>query len=108
MNLRMDEGVEFIYAKNYLYIGIPLRTREEPVLKRGQHVFLEAAGTIDNKGRQVVEVEPNPALAEFGQAQPSYRVHPESGVIQLGVWFSVHKQVDISELDYLVRLYMYA
>lgn len=105
--LRMDEGSEPIYGKNYLHIDIPARPMKEEI-KRNQHVFLEAAGTIDVKGRNIVEVEPNPALAEYGQIQPPYRLHPDSGKQQLGIWFTAHKNVDLTELKYLVRLYMFA
>lgn len=108
MGLRMDEGVESIKGKNYLHLDIPVKLPEETSIKRGQHVFIEAAGTVDVKGRNVVEVEPNPALAEYGQVQPGYRIHPDSGVKRLGLWFTAHKQLDLETLDYCVRLYMYA
>jgi hypothetical protein len=107
MGLRMDEGVASVPGKNYLHLDIPARPMEEEI-KRNQHVFIEAAGTINVKGRQIVEIEANPALAEYGSVQPSYKVHPDSGEMQLGIWFSAHKSMDVSKLDYLVRLYMYA
>jgi len=104
----MDEGYEAIKGKNYLYLDIPVRQSEETSIKRGQHVFIEAAATIDVKGRQIVEVEPNPALAEYGQVQAGYKVHPDSGPRRVGVWFTAHKQLDLDSLDYCVRMYMYA
>lgn len=108
MGLRMDEGYEYVKGKNYLHLDIPILLGEETSVKRGQHVFLEAAGSINVKGRNVVEVEGNPALAEYGQMQPGYKVHPDSGARRLGIWFTAHKQLDLDSLDYLVRLYMYA
>lgn len=105
MGLKLDEGQDYTKGKNYLHIDIGARVLAEPV-KRGQHVFLEAVGTVDVKGRNIILVEGNPALAEFGQIQPSYHVHPDSGAKQLGIWFTAHKNCDISELGYLVRLYM--
>lgn len=105
MGLKLDEGAEYSKGKNYLHLDVPARPLEEPV-KRGQHVFLEAVGSIEVKGKNIIEVEPNPALAEFGQVQASYRVHPDSGKRQLGFWFTAHKNCDINELEYLVRLYM--
>jgi hypothetical protein len=108
LGLRMDEGIEPVKGKNYLHMDIPVRIPADSVVKRGQHVFIEAAGTINVKGRNVAEVEANPALAEYGQVQPTRKVHPDSGLIQLGVWFTAHKQLDLKDLEYCVRLYMYA
>lgn len=105
MGLRMDPGFEFTHGKNYLYIDIPARLPAEEV-KRNQHVFLEAAGTVDVKGRQFVQIEPNPALAEYGQVQSGYMLHPDSGVTRLGVWFTAHKALDMRDLAYLIRIYM--
>lgn len=107
LGLRMDEGYEYIKGKNYLYLDIPARPYVEKI-KRNQHVFLEAAGAVNVKGRNVVEVEANPVLAEFGQVQPSYRIHPDSGEKRLGIYFTAHKELDLTELEYLVRVYMYA
>lgn len=107
IGLKMDQGKEFRFGKNYLYLDVPLATMEDMEVKRNQHIFIEAGGTINVKGRDIVEVEPNPALAEYGQVQGSYKVHPDSGEKRLGVWFTAHKQVDLSQFEYLVRLYMY-
>lgn len=105
MGLRMDEGMEWMRGKNYLHLDVPARRGQEEI-KRNQHVFLEAAATVDVRGRNMIEVEPNPALAEYGQVQPSYRIHPDSGLKQLGVWFTAHKSLNVEDLEYLVRLYM--
>lgn len=106
LGLRMTEGYEYKHGKNYMYLDIPAVTLNEEI-KRNQHVFLEAAGTIEVKGRSIAEIEPNPALAEFGQVQSAYKVHPDSGIIKLGVWFTAHKALDLGSVDYLVRLYLH-
>lgn len=111
MRLEMDEGTEPVLGKNYLYLEIPLAgaVSEEGVslqIKRNQHVWIRSAATVDMKGRNFIEVEPNPALAELGQVQAVYRVHPDSGKKQLGFWFTARKDTDLTSLEYAVRIYM--
>lgn len=111
MRLEMAEGVEPILGKNYLYIDIPVLGAETdegigPQIKRNQHVWIKSAAAVDVKGRNFIEVEPNPALAEMGQVQGMYRVHPDSGKKELGFWFTARKDVDLTELQYAVRIYM--
>jgi hypothetical protein len=105
LGLRMDEGYEYVKGRNYLYIEVPALPLAEEI-KRNQHVFIEAAATYNVKGSSFFEVEPNPALAEYGQVQGLYRIHPESGEQRLGIWFTAHKSVDVAQLEYLVRIYM--
>jgi hypothetical protein len=111
MRLEMIEGAEPILGKNYLYLDIPLigaETEEGKSLqvKRNQHVWIQSAAVVDMKGRNFIEVEPNPALAELGQVQAMYRVHPDSGKRQLGFWFTARKDTDLTSLEYAVRIYM--
>jgi len=112
MRLEMDKNVEPVLGKNYLYLEIPVAgaVADEELLtmqiKRNQHVWIKSAATVDMKGRNFIEVEPNPALAEMGQVQPTYRVHPDSGKKELGFWFTARKDVDLTELEYAVRIYM--
>lgn len=106
MGLEMDSGVEYTNGLNYLYLTVPAREREEEV-KRNMHVFLEAACQAEVRGRNILLVEPNPALAEYGSVQGPYMIHPQSGKHQIGFWFTAHKQLDLSKLDYLARLYLY-
>lgn len=107
IGLKMEEGKELVYGKNYLYVEIPLSSLNELEVKRNQHVFIRAACTINVKGRDIVLVEPNPALAEYGQVQAPYMVHPDSGELEVGVWFTGHKQLLLSDIKYCVRIYMY-
>lgn len=111
MRLEMVEGTEPVLGKNYLHLDIPLlgaETEEGMSLqvKRNQHVWIKSAATVDMKGRNFIEVEPNPALAELGQVQAMYRVHPDSGKRQLGFWFTARKDTDLTSLEYAVRIYM--
>jgi hypothetical protein len=118
MGLKMDEGYSYKHGKNYLFIQIPAsvlvetsdKGLEEPtmVIKRNQHVFLAAACTLNVRGQSFLEVEANPALAEFGQVQSIYRIHPDSGEQRPGVWFTARKDTDISTLDFLINIYMVA
>jgi hypothetical protein len=111
MRLEMDAGVEPVLGKNYLYLDIPLvgASTEEGMsmqVKRNQHVWIASAAYVDVKGRNFIEVEPNLALAEMGQVQAMYRVHPDSGKRQLGFWFTARKDTDLTQLEYAVRIYM--
>ena len=104
LGLRMDEGFNYVHGKNYMYVEIPAIQASE--VKKASHVFLEAAATIDVKGQAIALVEPNSELAEYGQLQPSYYIHPGSGQIRLGFWFFALKPTDLSQFHYLVRLYL--
>jgi hypothetical protein len=115
MRLEMVEGKEPVLGKNYLYLDIPLvgavledanRIQISMEVKRNQHVWINSAAVVDMKGRNFIEVEPNPALAEMGQVQGMYRVHPDSGKKQLGFWFTARKDTDLTSLEYAVRIYM--
>lgn len=110
MGLKMDEGLEPLKTEkvtDYSHLDIPFALGQELEVKRNQHIFIEAGATINVKGREVVGVEPNPALAEFGQVQGYYRVWPDSGEVRLGFWFTAHKQVSLDQFKYCVRLYTY-
>lgn len=111
IRLEMDPGTEPMLGKNYLYLDIPLSAavaEEGPTMqvKRNQHVWIAATATVDVKGRNFLEVEPNPALAASGQVQGLYRIHPDSGRKQLGFWFTARKDVDLTNVAYAVRIYM--
>lgn len=112
MGLEVDPGAGLSLGTNYMYIDIPVRgvSGEDEKLvqeiKRNQHVYIEAAATVDVKGRNMIEVEPNIALAEMGQVQGSYRIHPGSGQKRLGFWFTARRDCDLAELQYAVRIYM--
>jgi hypothetical protein len=116
MRLEMAPGVEPILGKNYLHLDIPLVgavhddggdvIQVSLSVKRNQHVWILGAAHVDVRGRNFIEVEPNPVLAEYGQAQGLYRIHPDSGRKELGFWFTARKDVDLTILKYAVRVYM--
>lgn len=132
IGLELDAGFELpIAPKSYAYFEIPLRgvrvegsdsyatkvlrtegDSSEPTPKyttkvlRNQHVFIEAAATVEIRCPEFIEIEPNPALAEFGSFQGLYRIHPGGEKQRLGVWFSARRDVDLSTLQYLIRIYM--
>lgn len=111
----MDTGIEYKNGKNYLYLEVPavsvLGGEDEPtgkIVKRNQHVFIHCGCNINVKGENIAEVEPNPALAEWGQIQPGYKVHPNTDKVQVGFWFTARKDTDLSKLKYGARLYLLA
>ena len=116
MRLEMAPGIEPILGKNYLHLDIPLLGAvvedESDIVqvslnvKRNQHVWILAAAHVDIKGRNFIEVEPNPLLSEYGQVQAPYRIHPDSGRKELGFWFTARKDTDLTNIIYAVRLYM--
>ena len=113
MGLRMATGHTYYNGKNYMFLDIPVLGVDAEVegvltmdIKRNQHVWIKAAATVDVKGRNFIEVEPNQALAAVGQVQASYRIHPDSGVTELGFWFTARKDVNLTDTVYAVRVYM--
>lgn len=122
IGLQMEQGYQPVHGKGYQYLEIPvLGVYVEPsinkdgeesegsytkIVKRGQSVFVCAAGTIDVKGMYMVEIEPNHELSEYGVVQGLRRVQPGDGPQALGFQFTARKDVDLSQLKYAVRLYM--
>lgn len=112
MGLKMEPGHEFQHGENYLYLKIPVigAASDEAVytldVKRNQHVWILAAAKVNVKGQNFIEIEPNPELAELGQVQGVYRIHPGSGDKELGFWFTARKDVDLRSLEYALRVYM--
>jgi hypothetical protein len=112
MGLGMADGVNYLIGKNYLHLDIPVvgAVQEDGTtsmdVKRNQHVWIKAAASVNVKGRNFIDIEPNSALAAVGQVQSMYRIHPDSGKQELGFWFSARKDVNLSDLVYAVRIYM--
>lgn len=122
MGLEMAPGVEYKNGKGYLYIEIPVgafigspSTGAEPgtseilkEVKRNQHVFVSPSCTVNVKGGYIVEIEPSTEFAKFGQVQPGYKIHPDSGLLTPGFYFTARKDVTLSDFTWAVRLYMYS
>lgn len=113
MGLTMQEPHAFTYGKDYTYVEIPIlgfwHPSEEKLtdkVLRNQYVRILPACQLNVKGNFKVEVEPNPALAEYGLMQPSYYLHPESGVQQPGIFFQARKDLDAKDLSFAIRLYL--
>ncbi len=110
IGLRMDIDKAYKFGKAYTYVELPLDEKafSDTVIKRGQHVFIPSAALIEPRGGSIVEIEPNPELAEFGAIQPSYKRHSDSGLHRPGFYFTAHKQIDLSTIEYVVRIYLYS
>lgn len=112
LGMEMEEGYKHSAGPEYIYAEIPiLGVRDEEgqlhaEVKRNQHVFVQAAASINVRGRSFCEVEPNAALSEYGQVQGLYRIHPGTGRTQLGFWFTARKDTDLKQFTHAVRLYM--
>lgn len=113
VGLEMTPGFDMKNGTNYLFLeipvlGVPTEEGNSLEVKRNQHVFIQAAASVDVKGFSFIEIEPNAALAEVGDIQGLYRLHPGSGRQQLGFWFTARKDVDLKDYSYAVRVYMVA
>jgi hypothetical protein len=113
MGLVMEPEHGFSYAKDYTYIEIPVlgfwnQAEEKLVDKvlRNQYVRVIPACSIDCRGSYKIQVEPNPAIAEYGLAQGTYYVSPDSGKQTPGFYFHARKDLEIADLPFAVRLYM--
>lgn len=112
IGLEMLEGYSYKHGKGYLYIEIPLShflaEDNATEVKRNQHVAVIPACTINVKGGSIVEIEPNPMLAAYGQVQAGYKVHPESGKQVPSFYFTARRDisVDLFKDTYAIRLYL--
>lgn len=118
LGLQMAAGYSYKYAPDYTYIEIPLmefwnpseeKVQEDKAL-RNQYVRVIPACSLTVRGSHYkIEVEPNPALAEFGLIQPGYYLHTAGGGGELsvpGFYMQVRRDVHVKDVDYAVRLYM--
>lgn len=119
MGLVMAEGAPVRFGgKDYSYAEIPLvgfrgvdKDKPEDVGQkaiRNQHVYVVPACTINVRGDFHIQVEPNPALSEFGSVQGSYYVHNGSGILIPGFWMTLRKDLEAADVQYAIRLYMRA
>jgi hypothetical protein len=113
MGLRIDDPNSTPkFGPLYTYVEIPvghcLKDGElvDGKIVRNQYVRIVPACSVNCKGRDMILVEPNPAIAEYGMIQGSYYIHPESGEQRPSFWFQARKDVAIEDLGYAVRLYM--
>lgn len=115
MGLEISHGYEFKYSPQYIYVEIPVKEIYNPateeVLQKGlrnQHVRIIPACTVNVRGRYTVEVEPNPRLAEYGTVSGGiYRIHPgEHENYTPGFYVTLRKDMEISDIDWAVRLYL--
>lgn len=100
------------YGPGYLYVEIPaidfiVSEGSTTTLKRNQRAYVVPDCTIDPKADAVIEVEPTIALSVNAIVQASYKVHPKTGKMVPGFWITPHRDLNIADLDYAVRLYMY-
>ena len=112
MGLQMTEGVPYKYAVDYSYVEIPLGTIYNPSTEevlnkasRNQHLLLKPACSLRLDGNHKIIVKTNPLLQEFATVPAVLLLDPKSGE-QPHFYASFRKDMDLSDLDWLVRLYM--
>lgn len=114
MGLRLREGTLPKYGQpNYSYVEIPIAEvqKEGEVVEsalRNQHLLIVPDCILNVRGDYHVLVEPNPALAEFGQVQAPYYIHSGEGEQAPGFYITLRKDLDLSSIKYAVRLYLQA
>lgn len=115
--LAMETGYEYKFGPDYTYLEIPALKfqssgdkdlEDDQKGSRNQHLLLLPACVVNIKGQYRVEVEPNPELSKYGAVQPGYYIHPGTGEQAPGIYMNLHRNCDISELSYAVRLYLRA
>lgn len=117
LGLKMVDGYELTRCKfssrNYAYIEIPVlhflnttdgETSKEA--KRNSYVQVVPACTVDTRGSYRFEIHPDQKLFQFGMAQSSYYVEPESGLVTPSIYVWLRKDINLADLDYAIRIYM--
>lgn len=115
MGLQMLGEAVYKFASDYSYIEIPIlgfeaanSTELTQKALRNQYVRVVPACLVDVKGGYRAQVEPNPAIAEYGLMQPTYYIHSNEGGKSPGFYFQARKDIEASDLTFAVRLYMRA
>lgn len=113
MGLEMAEGKVFRYASDYTYIEIPLlhalNADGEPVDKatRNQAIELVAAATLKPGYHVKILVLVNPTIYKYGMA-PSMVLFDEKERTPVVVPVTFRKDMQLTGLDWLVRLYLFS
>lgn len=119
LGLKMDPGYSFaspgIQERNYAYIELPVKElylpSEEKVVSKGlrnQHILVLPPCTVDVKGNYRFEVHPNPKFWDYGIVQGMYYLEPKDGVRTPGFSVVLRRDMESSDLDWAVRIYMRA
>jgi hypothetical protein len=112
MGLKNDDGNPIRYGKDYSYIEIGVRevynpSEEKVVTKvlRNQHVKIIPACKVNVKGGYKILVKTNPLLQEVANC-PALFVLDSDCQEEVAFYASFRKDMDISQLEWAVRLYM--
>lgn len=112
MGLQMNEGVPYRYSKDYTYVEIPLGqlynpNTEEVVEKasRNQKIRIIPACKLDVKGACKIVVKTNPKLQEYSNCPSLFIIDSGEGE-QPSFYATFSRDMDASELDWAVRIYM--
>jgi hypothetical protein len=103
---------EVKYGKDYSYVEIPLAYAQAPdgstmrEVKRNQHVEIVPACTVNVRGQYRLLVEPNPALWADAVVQGSYYIQSETGKQYPSFYLQARRDIDLSTVEYAVRLYL--
>jgi hypothetical protein len=115
MGLQMVAGTPYKFDQNYLYVEIPVLelwnpAEEKPVSKalRNQYIRVIPSCTLNVRGGYIVQVEPNPALWEYGPTQGMYYVPTGSGEVVPSFHMQLRKDMNVEDVDFAVRLYLRA
>lgn len=117
LGLRMDEGFPYRFpsqgSREYAYVEIPVKElynpSEETVVTKGmrnQYLKVIPACRVNVRGHSRFEVHPNPALYQYGLIQAPFYLESEEGELTPGFYIALRKDLDISEIDWAIRIYM--
>lgn len=116
LGLQMADGYEIkrpeVPSRGYAYIEVPALSlldsdgKHGSEANRNSYVDLIPACTVNVRGNYRFEVHPNPRLLDYGMTQGMYYLEPEEGQKIPSVKLWLRRDLDISKLDYAVRIYM--
>jgi hypothetical protein len=118
LGMEMAEGHELRRPKSvsrgYAYVEVPvlgfLDKDGELVqeAKKGSHIQVVPACTVDVRGSYRFEVHPSRALLEYGMSSGMFYLEPDSskGRHSPSIYVTLRKDISVQDLDYAIRIYM--
>lgn len=113
MNLKMDEGQPYRYSKDYTYVEIPLAQLYNPSTEevqdkasRNQRLKIIPACQVNlKKSGYKILIKVNPKIHEFANC-PGLLLLDTDEDEQINVYAVFHRDMDVKELTWAVRLYL--
>lgn len=112
LGLTMDDGVPYRFAKDYLFVEIPLRDFYNPAAEtlqkkalKNQRLKIQPACKTAIKGSSRYLVKVNPEILAVADA-PAMFILDNEGDEQPTFYATFRKDLDADRIDWCVRIYM--